>query len=179
MWQRHFNFTVPSLVKNAAWAASSFDPQWTGLEFWARVGRIVGAGIAGLAYGACAWKSRRKSPPDAEAEFGLLTVAMLAGVPTAWGHYFVFLIFPMAVAAARLTARPTPGRIGLFVVVLVLVNLMDKWQSQFLDQNVWLNLLVDFAPLFGLLALGLFFVGALNGERLPPTSCSDTLDLVG
>jgi hypothetical protein len=150
-WQRHFNFTVPSFVKNMAWLLHGFDPQWNQLYAWAHVGALIGAALIALAYGVC-WKSVRDgTDADLESEFCLLSAAMLAGISEAWGHYFVLLIFPAAVAVARARRRPTPGRILTLAASLVMLNLMGSWQSP------WLEFFVSYIPLYGLLLLGAFF----------------------
>ena len=88
-WQIHFNFTVPSFVKNTAWLLHGFNPEWSELRAWANVGAMIGMVLIILAYGVC-WKNAHGGTnADLESEFCLLTAAMLAGVSEAWGHYFV------------------------------------------------------------------------------------------
>ncbi len=152
VWQRHFNFTVPSFVKNAAWALHGFNPEWNELRAWTSVGSIVGLALIALVYRIC-WKNGRNGTgADLESEFCLLSAAMLAGISEAWGHYFVLLIFPVAVAVARVARRPTSGRIATLVISLVMLNLMGDWRSP------WLEFAVSYIPLYGLLLLGAFFV---------------------
>lgn len=155
-WQRHFNFTVPSFVKNLAWLFHGFDPQWNQLYTWAHVGAIIGAALIVFTYAIC-WRSGRDDVPvDLETEFCLMSVAMLAGISEAWGHYFVLLIFPSAVAVARVARRPTPARIITLGIALVMLNLMFSWQSP------WLEFVVSYIPLYGLLLLGAFFVAEIR-----------------
>jgi hypothetical protein len=73
---------------------------------------------------------------------------------TSWGHYFVFLIFPVAVIAARLREEPTPARIGWFVAALLLVNCMATVTSPFLEQHIVLKVLANNLPLAALVILG-------------------------
>ncbi len=166
VWQRHFNFTVPSFVKNTAWLLNNFDPEWNGLHAWANIGAIIGVALIALAYG-ISWKNKRsETGADLEIEFCLLSIAMLAGISEAWGHYFVLLIFPSAVAVARVLQRPTSGRIVILAVSLVMLNLMFSWQSP------WLEFVVSYIPLYGLLLLGAFFAReALNS---PPPGAAAT-----
>ncbi len=99
------------------------------------------------------WKNKPSgTDADLESEFCLLCVAMLAGISEAWGHYFVLLIFPAAVAVTYVVRRPTSGRILTLAVSLVMLNLMFSWQSP------WLEFAVSYIPLYGLLLLGTFFV---------------------
>ena len=152
VWQRHFNFTVPSFVKNAAWLSHGFNPEWNELPAWANLGAIIGLALIVLMYGIC-WKNGRgRRDADLESEFCLLSAAMLAGISEAWGHYFVLLIFPAAVAVARVARQPTGGRIVTLSASLVMLNLMGDWRSPCLE------FVVGYIPLYGLLLLGVFFV---------------------
>ena len=165
-WQRHFNFTVPAFVKNAAWSLQGFDPQWNELHAWANVGAIIGLALIVLVYGIC-WKNGRGGTgADLESEFCLMSAAMLAGISEAWGHYFVLLIFPAAMAVTRVGRRPTSGRIVILGVALVMLNLMGEFRSP------WLEFAVSYIPLYGLLLLGAFFATeSLNSQ---PTSAAST-----
>jgi hypothetical protein len=151
-WQRHFNFTVPSFVKNVAWLLHGFNPEWSGLHAWARTGAILGAVLIALTYGVIAWGARRRKDADIEAEFCLLSIAMLAGIAEGWGHYYVMLAFPFAIAVARVAQRPTPGRVATLGISLVMLNLMGDWRSP------WLEFAAGYIPLYGLLLLAAFFV---------------------
>jgi len=152
MQQRHFNFTVPSFVKNAAWSVHGFRSDWAGLPGWMTIGLIVGLALVVLAYALCWWTGRGKKNADLDLEFGLLSVAMLAGITEAWGHYFVILAFPAAVAVSRIVQRPSSGQTAILAVALVMLNGMTSWQSP------WLEFAVSYIPLYGLLLLGVFFV---------------------
>jgi len=150
-WQRHFNFTVPSFVKNAAWSLQGFDPQWSALHAWANIGAIIGLTLIILAYGIC-WKNKwREMGVDLESEFCLMTVVMLAGISEAWGHYYVLLIFPAAMAVARAGRSPTSVQVVTLGLALVMLNLMGDWRSP------WLEFAVSYLPLYGLLLLGALF----------------------
>jgi len=149
---RHFNFTVPSFVKNAAWSVHGFNPEWDGLHAWVRIGAVIGLALITLAYGLCWRIGRRWKEADLEMEFCLLNAAMLAGITEAWGHYFVILGFPAAVAVARVAQRPTSGRAVTLGASFVMLNAMTSWPSP------WLEFAVSYIPLYGLLMLGAFFV---------------------
>jgi hypothetical protein len=152
MQQRHFNFTVPSFVKNAAWSVHGFRPEWAGLQGWMTAGLVLGLALIVLAYGLCWWTGRGKKDVDLDLEFGLLCVVMLAGVVEAWGHYFVILAFPAAVAVGRIARRRTLEQTVLLAVALVMLNVMTGRRSP------WLEFAVSYIPLYGLLLLGVFFV---------------------
>jgi len=83
---RHFNFTVPSFMKNAAWAVHGFNPGWDGLQAWVTIGAVTGLALITLTYGFC-WRTRRsRTEADLKLEFCLLSIATLAGITEAWGH---------------------------------------------------------------------------------------------
>jgi hypothetical protein len=155
-WQRHFNFTAPSFVKNAAWSVHGFNPEWNRLHGWVTIGAVIGLALIALAYG-LSWRTGgRQKGVDLELEFCLLSVAMLAGITEAWGHYFVILGFPAAVGVARIVQRPTCGRAVILGASLVMLNAMGSWRSP------WLEFVVSYIPLYGLLLLGAFFVNEMR-----------------
>jgi hypothetical protein len=158
-WQRHFNFTVPSFVKNAVWALHNFNPEWNGLHTWAEAGAIAGVALIALTYGVTWWKAREQKQADVECEFCLLSIAMIAGIAEGWGHYFVMLAFPATVAVARVAVRPTTGRVVVLGLSLVMLNVMGDLRSP------WLDFAVGYIPLYGLLLLGAFFVNEVLGSN--------------
>jgi Glycosyltransferase family 87 len=162
------NFTVPSLLINLGYAGHDFAPGTDAARGWWMTGLIVGAGLLVAAYWLCLHRDA-----DAEAEFCLLCVAMLAGSVTSWGHYFVFLIFPMAAAAARLTVRPSGrGALTLALCFLALDNLgfvtLDPWRIRILETHLYWKILANHIPLYGLLGLGVFFVNELRRRARSP-----------
>jgi hypothetical protein len=161
---RHFNFTIPSFVKSAAWSVHGLQPEWNGLHGWMTVGAAIGLALIAFAYGLCWRTGRRQKDADLELEFCLLSVAMLGGISEAWGHYFVILGFPAAVAVARIVHRPTCGRGVILGISLVMLNVMTSWQSP------WLEFVVSYIPLYGLLLLGAFFVNEMRSSAPPTTS---------
>jgi hypothetical protein len=159
VWQRHFNFTVPSFVKNMAWRLHGFDPEWNGLHTWVTAGTIIGIILIALAYGVIWCSARGRKSVNIETEFCLLSIAMLAGITVGWGHYYVMLAFPFAVAVARVAQRPTSGRVATLGISLAMLNLMGDWRSP------WLEFTVSYIPLYGLLLLGAFFVNEMMSSE--------------
>lgn len=148
----YFNFTVATFFSHLGHAMQAGVP-WMAIErgCWL-AGIALGMGLVGGAYVLCFTRAG-----DCESEFCLLSCAMLMGSATAWGHYFVFLIFPMAVAAVRVAVNPSPRRVVWLVTILLLLNYMGTRDSPLLDRHVYLKILVNYLPLYGLLALGYFF----------------------
>lgn len=160
VWQRHFNFTAPSFVKNAAWSLHGFDSEWNGLHVWAKAGTVIGIALIAVSYGICWWSGGGKKDTDIESEFCLLSIARLAGIAEGWGHYFVMLGFPVAVAAARMVQRPATGWVAVLGISLVMLNLMGSWRSP------WLEFAVSYVPFHGLLLLGTYFVNETLSSKL-------------
>ncbi len=163
---RTFHFSLPALVTNLGYLYHDFHPSPEAKQWWWSVGTIVGLVVIAAAYGACLM-----SRGDREAGFCLLCVAMLMGTVTVQGHYFVFLVFPLAAAAVRIAARPTLGKVVYLILLVVAVNLVDPPESAFLWRHPLLYILVSNFPLYGLLGLGFFFWQELRThQELPDTS---------
>jgi len=149
----YFNFCVSSFVTALGSLVHRSAPPGALLNWW-RVGCAAGGLLIALCYLAC-----RRARPDLEAEFCLLSLAMLAGSPMGWGYYFVFLIFPAAVAVARVGRRPARPRVLGLAGVLLLAN---GFNLQWLGCGIHdLEILFGYAPFYGLMGLILFFAGEL------------------
>lgn len=82
----------------------------------------AGLGVSLLAVAAAVgwagWRSRKENDPDRGWAVGI--VALTLASPIAWGHYYVMLVIPFAVAATRwraISARVLLGLIGLMMAV--------------------------------------------------------------
>lgn len=146
---RQSNFSLPSFLMNLGYAAHDFAPPSATAAAWWTAGLVAGAAAIAACYPWC-WRNRA----DAEREFSLLTVAMLAGNPVTWGNYFVFLLYPLAALATRLAARPTAGRVAWFAAVVLLLNTQGEVAHPLWDRHLMLKVLVNYLPLYGLLTLG-------------------------
>jgi len=159
-----FNFSVPSLVTNFGYAPSGFNPSPETARLWWTMGAVAGLGIMVAAY---LWCLRARLEPAAE--FGFLCTAMLLGSPTVWGHYYVLLIFPFAVAVTRWRGRSPVVRLawigGVWLLLNNLCNFSSVWEGGWLDRHLYVKLLVNYFPMYG--ALGL---AALLGSRRPETA---------
>ena len=164
---RTFHFSLPALVTNLGYWYHGFNPTPQAKEWWWFVGTATALAVIASGYGLCLL-----SPRDPEAQFCVLCIAMLSGTLTMQGHYFVFLVFPLAVAATRIAARPTPGKVFCLIAIIVAVNCVDPPISPFLWRHPFLYILVSNVPLYGLFGLGLFFgrelwVHRVTVSRLP------------
>lgn len=157
---RNFHYAVPALVTNLGLASSRFNPSESAARLWWGMGTIAGLGVIAWAYLICL---RRKG--DEEMEFCLVCTAMLAGIVIVQGHYFVWLIFPMAAAAARIVANPSRNRIIWFGLVLATVNTLSATSTTLLDNHLFAKVFLNCIPLYGVLALAVFFAIELGIGR--------------
>jgi hypothetical protein len=156
---RTFNFSLSALVTNLGYAYHQFHPSPDTKQWWWTLGSVTGLAVMAGAYGACAVARR-----DPEGQFCLLCVAMLMGTVTVQGHYFIFLVLPLAVAAIRIAARPTPVQvIGLILVVLA-VNWINP--PDFLSRHSPWYIFANDIPLYGLIGLAVFFWRELTFRRV-------------
>lgn len=151
---RTTNFSLPSLITNLGIARFDFAPSGEVGRFWWMLGTVAGLAVVVVAF---VWAIRRNA--DRENEFCLLTVAMLLGGITTWPHYFVFLVFPVTVAALRIAERASLLRVVLFGLLLFCLNSLTEQAGPFLDHHIYLKIQANYIPLVGLFALGWFFAG--------------------
>ena len=104
---------------------------------------------------------------DPEAEFCLMTVAMVAGGVVAWAHYFVLLIFPMAVAATRIATDVSGWRVMFYTLLWLCFENLHTYDTVFLKRHLYLRVWVNYLPLYGLVAFLLFFAMVGRGTRQP------------
>jgi hypothetical protein len=151
-----YHSSISSLLINLGYAAYGFAPTPAAARAWWLAGIGAGLAVIALGYVACA-----RGTNDREAEFGILCVAMLMGILSTQGHYYVFLIFPMAVAAARLRKNLTLPGVVLYGLLIVLLNQQETWATPFLARHIYLKIAANYLPLAGLVGLGIFFTNEL------------------
>jgi hypothetical protein len=139
-WSQNFafNYCLASLVKHC------------GLGW--NIGLAVGWVALMGAYALCL-----RLRDDNEAQFCLLSLAMLAGGTTSWSHYMVLAIFPVAVMVTRLAANPSCARVLVFTVAVIALDNVDAPTSGFPGGWHLAKLLWIYTPLFGQLALAAMF----------------------
>ena len=137
-WNFAFNYCLASLVKHCggSWNA--------GLT----VGWVALLG----AYALCL-----RLRDDNEAQFCLLSLAMLAGGTTSWSHYMVLTIFPVAVMLTYVAANPSCARVLVFAMAVMALDNVDAPTSAFPEGWHLAKLLWVYTPLFGQLTLAAMF----------------------
>jgi hypothetical protein len=149
---RTCHFSLPALVINLGYLHYNLRPSAEAGQWWWFIGTLAGVGVLAAGYAVCV-----ASRPDPEAQFCLLCTAMLIGSVMVQGHYFVFLVFPLAVMAVRIATKPTLGHIVCLILLVLAFNSLDPPKSLFLQHHLVLYLLASDLPLYGLFGLGAFF----------------------
>jgi hypothetical protein len=174
-WMDFLGVPMATLTWHAEHGLDSFSVTSLVMKFGGpmkSLGLLVGPALTAMGYWSC-WRSRG----DREAEFCLLITVMLAGGLVVWAHYFVFLIFPMAVVAARMATDLSPQRALFYILLLLCFNDLEAPPADFLGPNYTWNVLADSLPVYGLIALLLFFAGSLlaRGKSQPARGNEDSV----
>jgi hypothetical protein len=151
---RTFHFSLPALVTNLGYLYHDFHLSPAAKQWWWLAGTSAGLAVIAAAYVACLSTHR-----DPEAEFCRLCVAMLMGTVTVQGCYFVFLVFPLAVAGNSHCGETHARESDLFDTAHRGCELCRPPTSPFLWRHVLLYILIGNLPLYGLFGLGVFSVG--------------------
>jgi hypothetical protein len=153
-----FNFTLPSFVINLGQVLRSGSAQLKPGRLWWGAGTAIGLGAVLAAYAFCV-----TAEEDEDMQFSVLCLAMIAGGLTAWAYYFVLLIYPVGLAAARLSQSPSLRRVFVFAALLIAMNSQGPWDKSFWGGTPILMVLLNYLPLYGLVGFGFF----LARERRP------------
>jgi hypothetical protein len=154
---RNYHFSAPGMLINLGYAASNFAPSGAAAHGWWLLGVACGVGVIGMTYVVSLQYDR-----DPEAQFCLLTLAMLAVTLSTQGSYFVWLIFPVAVAVARVAANFSASRATCLALAIIAVNNLAPLEGAFLDRHLYLKIALNNIPLYGLLILGSLFWSELR-----------------
>ena len=144
------NYSLPSFIISIGYAFNNYSLSEFQNSLLNTIGMLIGLSLMGLCYFICF-----KTNDDSEAEFCLICLAMLTGNIRTFGHYFVFLIFPIAVAFVR-SYYSTSIRILKIFIIYVMLILVDAGTHQFFD-NLYLKILASYIPMYGLIGLIVFF----------------------
>jgi hypothetical protein len=147
---RTFNYSLSGFVTNLGYAHHGFHPSPDAKQWWWVMGTLTGLAVIACVYSACV-----VTRGDPETQFSLLCVAMLVGTVTVQGHYFVFLVFPLTVAALRIAARPTVWHVIYLTLIILALNLLNP--PDFFQRHPTWYIFVNDIPLYGVLGLGFYF----------------------
>jgi multidrug transporter EmrE-like cation transporter len=147
---RTFNYSLSGLVTNLGYAHHGFHPSPGAKQWWWFMGTMTGLIVIAAAYYACEVNQR-----DPETQFCLLCVAMLVGTVTVQGFYFIFLAFPLTVAALHVAAKPTVWRVIYLALIVLALNALNP--PDFFQRHPTWYIFVNEVPLYGVLGVGLFF----------------------
>ncbi len=156
---RTFNFGLPSLLGNLTHAWYDFAPPESAGIASHRVGLLAGLGLIAAAYTVCLFGKQNR-----QQQFSLLTLAMLAGSATMWGHYLVMLVFPGVIAA--LSVRDTKTLLPKMVVgaALLMIGMAGTGTPPALAALPLLNVLLHYLPLLAVVTLGVVLSRSLLAD---------------
>ena len=101
--------------------------------------------------------------------FGLTIVAMLLLSPITWGHIFPVLILPLSILLRDYFREPSPRRLRIFLIILLLLSLPDVLIARGLMalhypfRMPWYSMLLTLGPSTGLV---LFWIVLMRRSRI-------------
>lgn len=146
------NYSLPSFIVNFVYAAYDFKPPSDIAGIWSTIGVAGGLIFLAVSYTFCLLAFN-----DRESEFCFLILAMLVSSARTLSHYFVFLIFPIAVAFASTSKFESKRSFGLMVLIFLALNLHDLRAIEFIFINRYIFLICNYIPLYGLVALMIYY----------------------
>ena len=147
-----YNYSLPSFIVNPVYAAYEFKPPQEIVQVWPRIGAASGLIVLAICYLLSFWRLE-----DRDIEFCFLISAMLLCGARTLGHYFVFLIFPIAVAFAKTPQALSKKLLLILVLIFLALNLHDLSALSFLFINRYVFLMFNYIPLYGLIGLMLYY----------------------
>jgi hypothetical protein len=101
-----------------------------------------------------------------EKEFSLLCIAMLATSLITWLSYFIFLIFPFTIAVLRLKEAFSTTRFLGMILIWICLNNLTRSLGNVACEAFFYKVIVNYVPLYGLIALGIFMWKDIKEMRL-------------
>ena len=148
-----YNYSLPSFIVNFVYAAYDFRPPSNIAEIWSTIGVAGGLIFLAFSYILCLLVFN-----DRKSEFCFLILAMLLSGARTLGHYFVFLIFPIALAFASTSKFESKRPFLLMVLYFLALNLHDLRAIQFIFVNRYIFLTFNYIPFYGLVALMIYYL---------------------
>jgi len=143
--------TLPAWIVNLGVAMWDFSPPATVMHWLWVLAIVVALGVVVTAWLLCC-----RARGDVNAQFALMSVAMIAGGLYGWPHYFVLLIFPVAVLTARVAAAQCWRRWVWLAFVLLMLDSFEPPTGGFWTRHAVLRVLATATPQYGLLLVGSF-----------------------
>jgi hypothetical protein len=155
-----YNFSIPSLIFALYFSITSFDISSFESNLWRLLSITVSFGLLLFSYAVALKKSS-----NSNVHFSLLLVTMLMINPTAWGHYFVFLIFPFVLMVARILASNSNSGVIFASLIYLCLNNQTPLNISFINDNIYIKIFFTYMPLWGLIGLWIFFVIDIVGKK--------------
>ena len=155
---RTFNFGLPSLLGNLTYASYDFSPPESVVQLSRRIGIVAGLGLIALGYAFCFFGRQER-----ERQFALLSLLMLAGSATMWGHYLVMLVFPATAAVIYVSRSGSLLPKAVVGASLLMIAMAGTGTAPQLAGFPIVNVLLHYLPLAAVLTLAMFFGRSLMG----------------
>jgi hypothetical protein len=157
-----YNYSLPSFIVNFVYAAYDFRPPADIAGIWSTIGVAGGLIFLAVSYILCL-----SAFNDRKSEFCFLILAMLLSGARTLGHYFVFLIFPIAAAFASTSKFESRKPFWLVVLIFLALNLHDLRAIEFIFVNRYIFLIFNYIPFYGLVALMIYYLKLNSALRAP------------
>jgi hypothetical protein len=161
----NYNFSLPSFVVNLVYSTYQFRPPLEIVQIWPQIGAVIGLIVLAICYLFSFWILE-----DREIQFCFLTAAMLLCGARTLGHYFVFLIFPIAVTFAKTPQTPSKRLVLILILIFLALNFHNLSAISFLFINRYVFLLFNYIPLYGLTALMIYYFQLDLSSNSPPVN---------
>jgi hypothetical protein len=147
---RTANSSLPALIANLGLAFYDFSPSTKQLALLVDVGTGAGLILIGSVYIFC-----MQFKGNIDYGFSLISVAILAGSVRTFTHYFVFLIYPMAVALVIASSR-SERQFLIMTICYLLLNFAWIVNTNYfakLPINIFSKIAIGYMPLYGMILL--------------------------
>jgi hypothetical protein len=154
------NYSLPSFIFNFIFWLYDFNLEEAFLFRWSLITTVIGFIFILFSYKLC-----RMSNNDEDVEFSVLNLAMIIGSTTAWGHYLVFLIFPLSIGLILIRSKNIRKMTLLFGISTILL-VFSGTESAFIGSSYFVNILINYVPLYSMLLIfALFRREIINSKK--------------
>ena len=142
------NYSLPSLIVNSAYALYNFQPPPSFGPLFFTVSVFSGIAVILAGYVIICFDGYRR---NYDLQFSILCTAMIIGNITSWGHYLVFLIFPVSTGILSSLHKTSAEQI-LYVVIAGTLTLAGA-EHLLMRGNLLFNVFIHYVPLYAMLLL--------------------------
>jgi small neutral amino acid transporter SnatA (MarC family) len=162
---RSANYSIPSFMINSIFSLFHFSPpqQISNITWFFAIFSALTIPFVVYLF---LWNNRQLNESNVrEKEFALLCVTMLATSLITWQSYFVFLILPFVITFLQVKETSNKTRFLGMILIWVSLNNLTNFVSNIIDKEIFLKVLINYIPLYGLIALGIFILKDIRQLR--------------